>query len=70
MDLLGKYVEHVDTENVGTATARCDKLHPWDNEGPWLFVRFDDGLNVWVPESKLQEYVIPTFDDLMAKLWE
>lgn len=46
-------VRHKGTGAEGTATLLARALNPFDNDGPWCRVQFDDGLNCAVPTSRL-----------------
>jgi hypothetical protein len=44
---------HVLTNAEGRVTGWTEKLYPTDEQGPWSFVVFDDGLECWVPDEQL-----------------
>lgn len=52
---MPRHVEHLETGLVGVARSRAERLHPWDPEGPWLSVEWDDGLVCWVPEGEVRD---------------
>lgn len=47
-------VAHRDTGARGTVTAIRLRLNTYDTQGPWASVTFDDGLQCWVPDARLE----------------
>lgn len=53
---MSRRVAHSATKAAGTATFHTDRpFGPYDEQGPWSYVEFDDGLRCWVPDSLLTE---------------
>lgn len=49
----GTRINHRRSGLAGTVEATAERLHQWDNQGPWAQVQFDDGLACRVPFSEL-----------------
>lgn len=48
-------VRHRETGAEGLAHGLgVESLNPYDNEGPWQYVDFHDGLTCWVPVLQLE----------------
>lgn len=48
-------VRHAETLAEGEAARFTWRLTAFDEDkGPWLFVRFDDGLDCWCPANRLE----------------
>ncbi len=50
---FGVRVAHRRSHLTGMVRRVVDHVNPWDGDGPWAFVWFDDGLRVWVPVGEL-----------------
>lgn len=51
---IGTRVRHRDTLAMGDSSGTAERLNPYDTEGPWEYVEFDNGLQCWVPTRSLE----------------
>lgn len=52
-------VRHAETLAEGEAAHFTQRLTTLDEDkGPWMFVRFDDGLDCWCPTSRLEVWTV------------